>query len=578
MADYRLRMMLPAQRSKGRSAVAMAAYRSAERLTDERLGNVHDYERRSGVTFSEIVTPEHLPQPTWADDRGAFWNRVEASETRKNSQVAREIQLSLPHELSAEGRQEITLDFAQHVADRYGIGVDVNIHAPSAEGDQRNHHAHLMLTTRQMDMENETGFGAKVRTLDGISERQAKREGDEIEHLREFWREIQNLALEREDVRDGRGELVQVDHRSYERQGVDREGTEHEGHVATAIKRRGGESDVVSANDNIRERNAEKDQLVQQIEKSRGAIAEELQAVHRTPEEDKIKFKFHDDETVQEILAEQDAARRGFTTLGRGSLSLRVFTPGDSRRLAAFNAGLAGETGERQDEGQGGGPSEVDGEDQRTLWREAQRAVDQEEEDRAWASYQSRYEISGDAQERMKWREAQQEVDQEEVDREWDDYARHTGEENAGGEENSGEEERETGAGQRVTRLGLSRTRHTPAEVEAFNKGLAMSEKSLSSDDSQEQGRENTAPQPERLDTDPQLEVEASSKAQAMQARRWHGLDALSREEAEPVEETREKERDGDSDWQFANSNELLDTDPVPEEYEQQRSGPSYRR
>ena len=420
MADYRLKMMLPAQRSKGRSAVAMAAYRSAERLTDERLGNVHDYERRSGVTFSEIVTPEFLPLPEWVQDRGAFWNRVEASETRKNSQVAREIQLSLPHELSEAGRQEIALDFAQHVADRYGIGVDVNIHAPSAEGDPRNHHAHLMLTTRQLDSENETGFGAKVRTLDGISERQAKREGDEIVHLREIWRDQQNRALEREDVRDERGELVQVDHRSYERQGIDREGTEHEGHVATAIKRRGGESDVVSANDNIRQRNAEKDQLTQQIEDSREAIAEELQAVHRTPDEDKIKFKFRDDETVQGILAEQEAARRGdvhreeFVFMGGGGLTPHLFRAGHSRKLAEFNA-LG-----KEDEG------DETGEEQREMHSAAPRRVDAEEAEQAWQSYKRGTALSVDETERAKWSATQRRVDQEEIEQVWKSYERGT--------------------------------------------------------------------------------------------------------------------------------------------------------
>ena len=441
MADYRLRMMLPAQRSKGRSAVAMAAYRSAERLIDERLGNVHDYERRGGVLFSEIVTPESLPLPDWADDRGTFWNKVEASETRKNSQVAREIQLSLPHELSPAGRQEITLDFAQHVADRYGIGVDVNIHAPSALGDQRNHHAHLMLTTRQLDGDSETGFGAKVRILDGISERQAKREGDEIVHLREVWRDYQNLALAREDVRDGRGELVQVDHRSYEQQGIDREATEHEGHVATAIRRRGGESDLVAGNDNVRQRNAEKDQLTQQIEDSREAIAEELTAIHRTPDEDHVKYKFHDDETVQEILAEQDAERRGFATMGRASLSPRVFRPGDSRKLAAFNAGS---------------PTDA-----------------------------------------------------------------------------------ETGSGaERGRPRDFLNT--DPLNTDPLNTDLLESD---------------------LLDGD----------LRPARPWRWRGLDAFNQEMAAPDEEQK-KEREGSGDRQFANGNELLDTDPSADEYERQRS------
>ena len=560
MADYRLKMMLPAQRSKGRSAVAMAAYRSAERLTDERLGNVHDYERRVGVLFSEIVTPEHTPLPGWVDDRGTFWNKVEASETRKNSQVARELVLSLPHELSEEGRLEITLDFAQHVADRYGIGVDVNLHAPSIHGDQRNYHAHLMMTTRQLDADSETGFGAKVRTLDGISERQAKREGDEIKHLREVWRDYQNLALVREDVRDERGDLVQVDHRSYEEQGIDREGTEHEGYVATAIKRRGGHSELVAGNDNIRQRNAEREELTQQIEESREAIGDELQAIHRTPDEDKIKYKFHDDETVQEIFAEQEAERRGFATLGRGSfmgrgsLSPRLFRAGDSRRLAEFNAEDAA------DEGDETGKGDETGEGQRAMHSAAQRRVDQEETERAWQSYERATAPTVDETERVKWREAQQNVDQEEADRAWQSY------------QNS----YEISGGDKQERIAW---RAAQRQVDREDEDRALrSYENATRKDVPTIGPHDLLKQ-DLLRNDLPKQDLLNSDLPSARPWRWRGLDAFNREAHEPDEDEGKKERDGGSDRQFANSNELLDTDPREDEYERQRSlGPTIHR
>ena len=99
MADYRLSSKI-IKRSAGQSAVAAAAYRSGLIITDERTGVRHDYSRKSGVIHSGILAPANTPE--WMHDRAKLWNAVEAIETRKNSQLSREIQLSLPHELTPE--------------------------------------------------------------------------------------------------------------------------------------------------------------------------------------------------------------------------------------------------------------------------------------------------------------------------------------------------------------------------------------------------------------------------------------------------------------------------------------------
>jgi len=201
MASYHL-SVATISRAAGRSATAAAAYRAAERIDCEREGRCHDYTRKSGVLHAEIVAPENAPD--WVTDRTALWNGAEASENRKNSVVAREWRVALPDELSPEDRRELALDFAHALVERFGVAADVAIHAPHREGDARNHHAHILTTTRRIGPE---GFTDKTRELDD-----RKRGSVEIEAMREDWADRQNLALERA------GNVERVNHRSLEAQ------------------------------------------------------------------------------------------------------------------------------------------------------------------------------------------------------------------------------------------------------------------------------------------------------------------------------------------------------------------------
>ena len=201
MASYHLSVKT-IKRSAGRTATAAAAYRVGERIECQREGRIHDYTRKQGIEETFIVAPEHAP--AWAQDRSALWNAAEASETRRNSVTAREWELALPSEISAEDRSQITRKFAEELVSRYGVAADVAIHAPHREGDQRNHHAHVLTSTRKLEAE---GFTAKTRVLDS-----AKTGGVEIEQMRGLWAELQNRALERV------GEVERVDHRSLEKQ------------------------------------------------------------------------------------------------------------------------------------------------------------------------------------------------------------------------------------------------------------------------------------------------------------------------------------------------------------------------
>jgi hypothetical protein len=209
MASYHLSVKT-IKRSAGRTATAAAAYRAGERIECQREGRLHDYTRKQGIEETFIITPKKAPP--WAQDRAALWNAAEDSETRRNSVTAREWELALPSEISAEDRSQITREFAQELVDRYGVAVDVAIHAPHREGDQRNHHAHVLTSTRRLEPE---GFTDKTRVLDA-----AKTGGAEIDQMRGVWAELQNRALERAGREQGldADEIERVDHRSLEKQ------------------------------------------------------------------------------------------------------------------------------------------------------------------------------------------------------------------------------------------------------------------------------------------------------------------------------------------------------------------------
>ena len=123
MAIYHLSMK-PIARSGGRSAVASAAYRASQKLTNERDGLAHDFTRRGGVEHVEIVIPKNS-KADWALDRSTLWNMAEAAEKRKDARVAREIEVALPHELTAAQRLELTREFSQGLADRGEAERDV---------------------------------------------------------------------------------------------------------------------------------------------------------------------------------------------------------------------------------------------------------------------------------------------------------------------------------------------------------------------------------------------------------------------------------------------------------------------
>jgi ATP-dependent exoDNAse (exonuclease V) alpha subunit len=209
-------------RGAGQSAIAKAAYNSRSKLEDERTGQTKDYSRYGGVEFSGIFAPKDAP--AWASDRQQLWNEVERREDASNraasAQLAREVVIALPHELTDQQREWLVKDFVREQFTRKGMVADVNIHAPGGEGDQRNHHAHILVTMRSIGPE---GFGPKVRAWNSDAQ---------LEQWREQWELMTNKQLERH------GHEARIDRRTLEAQGIEREPTTHRGPHVDAIERR----------------------------------------------------------------------------------------------------------------------------------------------------------------------------------------------------------------------------------------------------------------------------------------------------------------------------------------------------
>ena len=217
-------------RKAGRSSTGAAAYRAGEQVIDERTGEVHDYSRKRGVEHAEIVMPSATD---WRPTRAELWNAAELKNKRADAQLAREFVIALPDELSPEDRKRLALDFAHEIADRYSVAADVAIHAPSRDGDNRNHHAHILTTTNRVEGSK---LGNKARELDHVAHTMSKHgQANEIDWLRERWAGMANTSLERN------GHAERIDHRSHADRGLDAEPTRHLGPTATAIERRTGQ-------------------------------------------------------------------------------------------------------------------------------------------------------------------------------------------------------------------------------------------------------------------------------------------------------------------------------------------------
>ena len=277
-------------RAAGRSAVAAAAYRSASRGTNQRDGVTHDYRRRSrGVVHTDVLTPDHAPD--WALERERLWNAAEAAENRRNSVTAREVIISLPHELDDQQRADLVRGFAAGLVNRYGVAVDLSIHRPDPQGDNRNHHAHVMMTTRRLSAE---GFTEKTRELDDQTKPKdggRPRGPLEVEAIRELWEREQNNALSRAGVPE------RVTRKSLAERGIDREPQPKIGEAANALQRRGEPAQLAERCKEVIDRNAAKE----------AARAAEMLRQEREEEQRRITMREH---MARQQREKQEAEKR----------------------------------------------------------------------------------------------------------------------------------------------------------------------------------------------------------------------------------------------------------------------------
>ena len=243
------------KRSEGRSAVAAAAYRSGQKLTNEWDGMTHDYTHKGGVVHSEILLPAHAP-PAF-QDRSTLWNSVEQIEKSGKSQLAREIEIALPVELDRQAQLALVRAYVKDNFVSAGMCTDFSIHD---KGDG-NPHAHIMLTMRPLKQSGEWGAKCRKEYLtdqrgqripDGKGGYKSRRvdvtdwnEKDKAEQWRAAWAEYANRALEQ----TGRPE--RIDHRSYKRQGKEQLPTVHMGVAATRMEQRGIATDKGNVNRQI---------------------------------------------------------------------------------------------------------------------------------------------------------------------------------------------------------------------------------------------------------------------------------------------------------------------------------------
>ena len=246
-------------RGKGKSAVAAAAYRSGEKLTNEWDGLTHDYTKKGGVVHSEILLPAHAP-PAFSD-RSTLWNSVELSEKSNNAQLAREVEIALPVELSREEQTRLVREYCSSQFVSKGMIADFNLHDTGGG----NPHAHILLTMRPLD---EKGAwlpkSKKEYVLDENGERIRLPSGryktrkvdlvdwnnrENAEVWRRAWADLANEYLEKNNRPE------RIDHRSYERQGIDQLPTVHVGVSATQMEKKGIVTERGELNRNIKAAN-----------------------------------------------------------------------------------------------------------------------------------------------------------------------------------------------------------------------------------------------------------------------------------------------------------------------------------
>ena len=304
MAIYHMSIKI-GSRSKGQSAVAASAYRSGQKLTDRQTGIVSDYTRKGGIVHCEVALCKNAPSEY--ANREILWNAVHQVEKNKNSQLWREFEVALPQELNRDEQIETVRNFVNGLV-RQGMCADWALH----DKEDGNPHAHIMTTMRSITEDGK--WAAKSRKIYDLDEngnkiyqgkdktgrRQYKSHKEDyndwnkperIEEWRKFWAECCNKRLSEHD---------RIDHRSYQRQGINQMPTIHEGYAARKLTRNGFPAERVSLNEQIRRENA----LLQEIE----AIEKEIEQLKSEIDNEKSEDINAGKQRLAELFARRNRA------------------------------------------------------------------------------------------------------------------------------------------------------------------------------------------------------------------------------------------------------------------------------
>ena len=269
------------KRSKGQSAIAAAAYRAGEKLYSEYYGENSDYTNKGGVICSEILLPDHAPREY--TDRQTLWNAVEKAERGKNAQLAYSFDIALQNEFSLDENIALARQFLlEHFVSR-GMVVDFAIHVPDTEpGGIFNPHFHVLAPIRPIEQNGKWGMKQRrVYELDEEGNRRLDADGNYIfnavpttdwgspetlEYWREQWAALCNAKFEEKGI----GE--RIDHRSYERQGIDLLPTIHEGPSVRQMEAKGIHTDKGEFNRWIKATNS----VIRDIKKKIAALLDWL--------------------------------------------------------------------------------------------------------------------------------------------------------------------------------------------------------------------------------------------------------------------------------------------------------------
>ena len=260
-------------RGKGKTATAAAAYRSGTKIVDDEFGETHDYTRKGGVVFSEILLCVNAPSKY--SDRQTLWNEVQKIEKQKNAQLCREVEVALPIEFPRDEQIEVVREYIKKNFTDKGMIADWSLHDKS----DGNPHAHILLTMRPLKQNGEWGAkrkdsyalddnGNRIPVIDPKTGKQkigarGRKMWERIsiqstdwndqtkaEEWRKSWADICNEHLKGQ---------AHIDHRSYARQGKEQLPMLHESYAARKIVKRGGYSYIIEYNEQVRKFNRERE-------------------------------------------------------------------------------------------------------------------------------------------------------------------------------------------------------------------------------------------------------------------------------------------------------------------------------